>query len=56
VTATPKEYPVRITPRSAQHKDVIDKQFASAAGILSQFELEISDEDKAFNATYRDSL
>ncbi|KIK00846.1 hypothetical protein K443DRAFT_678870 [Laccaria amethystina LaAM-08-1] len=56
VTATPKEYPVRITPRSAQHKDIIDKEFASAAGILSQFELEISDEDKVFNDTYRDSL
>ncbi|KAF8882390.1 cytochrome P450 [Infundibulicybe gibba] len=55
VTATPKPFPIRIVPRSAHHKEVIKAQFSAAAHDLADFELEITDEDRAFNNAYRDA-
>jgi len=38
VTATPKRFPLRIFPRSQQHRDVIERQLIEVQSILSQYE------------------
>jgi cytochrome P450 len=52
--AFPRPFPIRIRPRSAHHKDLIDRQFRSVADILSTYEYDLPLVDKEFNAKYRD--
>ncbi|KAF8649401.1 hypothetical protein AX16_005842 [Volvariella volvacea WC 439] len=54
ITATPQPFKCRIKPRSAAKADMIQKEFAQAAEHLIPFELDLSKEDKEFNAKYRD--
>ncbi|KAF8623649.1 hypothetical protein AX17_007348 [Amanita inopinata Kibby_2008] len=54
ITATPRRFPIRIKPRSAQHKEMIDRLFQTTTDILSPYEYEITPVDKAFNDKYRD--
>ncbi|KII83911.1 hypothetical protein PLICRDRAFT_118622 [Plicaturopsis crispa FD-325 SS-3] len=55
ITATPGRFKCTIKPRSQNHLDVIERQFAKAAEFLTPYELELSPEDRAYNAKYRDS-
>ncbi|TFK38294.1 cytochrome P450 [Crucibulum laeve] len=56
VTATPKPFPVKITPRSAQHQEIIDKQFFATSEVFSLYEQEIDQADKSFNQSKRDIM
>jgi hypothetical protein len=54
MTGTPLPFNCRIKPRSAQHVEVIKQQFTNAAEFLAPYELELTAEEKKFNATHRD--
>ncbi|PFH48833.1 hypothetical protein AMATHDRAFT_5417 [Amanita thiersii Skay4041] len=56
ILAAPLCTSLRIVPRSAQHKEVIDREFSAAGEILMNYEREIDPVDQAFNSKYRDVL
>lgn len=56
ILVVPLSTSARIVPRSAHHKDVIDREFMASGDILSIYEREIEPVDQAFNAAHRDVL
>ncbi|TFY56900.1 hypothetical protein EVG20_g8751 [Dentipellis fragilis] len=50
----PLPFDCDIVPRAKERADVLQQEFARAAEFLRPLELEITDEDKKYNATYRD--
>ena len=54
VTANPRPFKCRIMPRSEAHLRLIDENFVTSASALKVFELDLNEEDKLFNAKYRD--
>ncbi|KIJ12423.1 hypothetical protein PAXINDRAFT_137082 [Paxillus involutus ATCC 200175] len=53
ITATRKESAISIKPRSKKHANLIAKQFLDVTETLSQFEGELTDEDRELNAEWR---
>ncbi|KAF8630083.1 hypothetical protein AX17_005481 [Amanita inopinata Kibby_2008] len=56
ILAAPLSSSARIIPRSAQHKEVIDREFMASNEVFVNYEREIDPVDQAFNATHRDIL
>ncbi|KAF8649385.1 hypothetical protein AX16_005826 [Volvariella volvacea WC 439] len=54
ITAIPDFCPIRIKPRSQNHIDLIQKEFTSVAEHLAPYELDLPEEDRRWNAKYRD--
>ncbi|KAA1475646.1 cytochrome P450 [Dentipellis sp. KUC8613] len=50
----PLPFECDIVPRAKERTDVLQQEFARAAEFLRPLELEITEEDRKYNATYRD--
>ncbi|KIY51316.1 cytochrome P450 [Fistulina hepatica ATCC 64428] len=55
ITATPLPFPCRFVARSKEHVEVLQQEFQRAADVMRPYELELCEEDRIYNAKYRDN-